>query len=58
VEHKPESRYKKGCPERKQKKTRKGAITKEFFPSAESRLAVNLKFKPKRNNNYDRPWKY
>ena len=37
--------------------TRKGAITKEFFPSAERRLAVNLN-KPKRNNNYDRPWKY
>jgi post-segregation antitoxin (ccd killing protein) len=37
--------------------TMKGAITKEFFPSVESRLAVNLN-KSKRNNNYDQPWKY
>jgi hypothetical protein len=38
--------------------TNKGAITKEFFQSVESRLAVNLNFKSKCNNSHDRPWKY
>ena len=36
--------------------TTKGAITKEFYPSVERRLGVNLNLKC--NNNYDRPWKY
>jgi len=31
---------------------------KEFFPSVERRLAVNLNLSPKSNNNYDLPWKY
>ena len=36
----------------------KGAITKEFFPSVENRLAVNLNLSPNVRNDYDRPWKY
>jgi hypothetical protein len=35
----------------------KGAITKEFFPSVEKRLAVNLNLNQS-NNYFDRPWKY
>ena len=36
-----------------------GAITKDFFPSVEERLAaiLNLSLKLKKKK-YDRPWKY
>ena len=53
IQQDTKKRYKKGYPERKHKKmqiqweeTPKGAITKEFFPSAERRQAVNLNLSP------------